>query len=356
MKTNLLFLFFAFVLANYSFTQTKDDIQKLLEEGVEFHDKGDYEGAIKKYDEVLKLDTDNLTALAEKAFSLMSLNKNDEAIACCKKGIEKHPGDENLNYLYVTYGNALDGLKKSEEALMIYEEGLKLFPNFHMLHFNKGITLWRLERNDEAIGCFQKSISIQPTHPGSHNALARILNLQGNRIPAILAYSRFLVLEPQSNRAKENLGFLLTQMNGNIDKTGKKSVTINISPDMLSDTTEASQSKENNFSSTDLILSLTAALDYDKKNKKKSDVEKFIRKFETMCASLKELQPKNHGFYWEYYAPYFIDMKDNNQLETFAYIAFATSEDKKVKKWLDGHKKEIGQFYNWSKTYKWPEK
>jgi len=343
---------FSILMTNISFGQQKEAARKIIDEGVAYHDKGDYDGAIDKYDKALELDNDNLLALIEKSFSLLALQKYEESIACCKKAIEKHPGEKSLATAYVSYGNALDGLKRTDQSLEVYNEGIKQFPDNYQLHFNKGITLSSIRKYDEAILCFQKAVMIKPTHSSSHNAIARLLKIQTKRIPSLLAYCRFLAVEPQSKRAKENLTSLLDIMNGNVEETGKKSITINISSDML-DTTAGTKPKENSFNSTDLILSMEAALDYDKKNKKKSEVEKFIRKFETVCASLKETHKDNFGFYWEYYVPYFTELKDKNFIEAFSYIAFASSDDPDVAKWLKGHQAEIDKFYEWSKSFAW---
>ena len=344
------------LLCNTVFGQQKEEAEKLVDEGIAYHDKGDYDGAINKYDKALQLDKDNILALAEKAMTLLSLQKYNEAIENCLRAIEKHQGDKALKSVYVTYGNACDGLKKTDKSLEIYNEGIKLFPDFYQLYFNKGITLSSIKKYDEAIICFQKSASLNPKHASSQNALGRLLNATDKRIPALLAFSRFLVLEPQSKRSKENLGLLQGITKANVEKTGENSINININPATLSDTTADGKAKENSFSSTDLILSMDAALDYDKKNKKKTEVEQFIRKFETVCASLKETQVKNYGFYWDYYVPYFVEMKDKNFIETFAYIAFATSDYPDVEKWLKTHNKDIDNFYEWSSNFTWTTK
>jgi hypothetical protein len=96
---------------------------------------------------------------------------------------------------------------------------------------------------------------------------------------------------------------------------------------------------------------MSAALDYDDKYKNTTDVEKFIRKMETICSSLNETGKNSSGFYWEYYAPYFIDMKKNNLVETFAYIAFASTETEDVASWLKAHSSETDHFYEWSNAY-----
>ena len=63
---------------NLTFSQNKTEAEKIVDEGVAYHDKGDYDGAVNKYNKALELDKDNLLALAEKAFTLNSLKKYDE--------------------------------------------------------------------------------------------------------------------------------------------------------------------------------------------------------------------------------------------------------------------------------------
>ncbi|HLP13362.1 MAG TPA: tetratricopeptide repeat protein [Flavobacteriales bacterium] len=343
-------------MACFANAQEKEKAVEMVNEGVSYHEKGDYEGALKRYDKALELDKDNLDALAEKALTLLTMGKTEEAIVNCKLAIQKHPTHEELKTVYVTYGNALDALKKTDESLQVYEDGLNLFPEFYQLHFNKGIALASVKKYEEALLCFNKSVKYNPKHPGSHNAIARIQDGNASkRIPALMAYMRFLVLEPESKRATDNHKLMLALLNGNIEKKGKKEITININSTMFADTTEDGSNKENNFATTDLILSMDAALDYDKKHKKDTEVEKFIRKVNTMCASLSESRKDNFGFYWDYYAPYFVEMKEKGQIETFGYIAFAASGDEKVISWIKSHKKELTAFYEWSARFQWPK-
>lgn len=351
MKKALLLLAFP-LLSTALWAQQKEEAEKLVSEGIAWHDKGNYDEAIRKYDQALLLDKDNLLALAEKAMSLVSLKKNEEALVLCQLAIEKHPGEEALSTVYVTYGNACDALGKTDKAIEAYDEGIKLFPDSYQLYFNKGITLAIDRKYDDAIGCFQKSALRNPSHASSHNALARLLNVNGKRIPSLLAYSRFLVVESETNRAKENLAAVQKIMKGNVEKKGENSVSISISTDMLG-AAAAGKPEENSFSTTDLLLTMDAGLDYDKKNKKKTEVEQFIRKFEAVCASLKEGRKDNYGFYWSYYVPYFVEMKDQGFIETFGYIIFSTSDDAVNSNWLKAHQAEIDRFYDWSATFAW---
>lgn len=350
------FLLICLVISTVIFAQDEEGALKLVFEGIELHDNGNYTGALKKYDAALALDKDNFNALAEKSNTYNALNQFENAIECSKKAIQLYPDEEELNLVYVAYGNSLDGLKKSEESIEVYDEGIAKFPEFYLMHFNKGITLVSLKEYDQALLCFQQAAKYNPTHPGSQNAIARFQKMNEKRVPAIMAYCRFFVLEPTGTRAAENLASLESVFLGDVKKTGKNSITINIGSDFLltADSTEDGKPAPNTFTSTEMILVFSSAMDLEKENRKKNKAELFSMKLEMMCSSLSEQIDKgNSGFYWEYYAPYFIEMKNAGQLETFSYIVYASSGDKKVLAWIKEHPEEITKFYDWDKEYAW---
>lgn len=155
MKRLYLIFLFSFT-CGILLAQQKEDAGKLVNEGIALEDSGRSEEAIAKYKEALEFDKNNLQALAEMSYSLLTLKKYEEAIKYCKTAIRMHPGDSELKMVYVSYGTAYDGLKKPEKSLDVYDEGLKLFPDYFYLYFNKGITYWGIEKLDEALFCFQK--------------------------------------------------------------------------------------------------------------------------------------------------------------------------------------------------------
>jgi len=355
MKIIVLILIFP-LLINIAFGQNREEAEKLVDQGIAYHDKGDFEGAITYYDKALELDKDNLFALAEKAISLVSLNKYEDVVVVCKKAIELHPNESNLKIVYVAYGNALDALKKTDKSIEVYDEGIKIFPEFHHLYFNKGITLSSVKRNEEALQCFQQSVTINPNHASSHNAIARILYMEGENIPSLLAFCRFLILEPQSSRSLGNLELLQKILKGGVEQKGENNITMNISSKLLESAAADGKAKENSFGSVELILNMASALDYDKENSNKTDVENFIRKVEAVCTSVEEMRNDNFGFYWQYYVPYFIELNKKGLIEPLAYIAFASSEKDNVMEWLKSQQSVINEFYDWDGAYDWSNK
>jgi tetratricopeptide (TPR) repeat protein len=342
-----------FIISFFAFCDTfgqSDEIKKLIDEGIALHDKGDFEAALLNYDKALIIDKNNIIAIAEKSLSLLSLKRYDAVIANSKYALNNFKADKTLKNIYITYANAYDQLKEYNKAIDVYNDGIKAFPDFYLLQFNKGVSLTSLEKNTEAIECFKKSAILNPNHASSHYALGNMLyHLDDNKIPVILVLSKFLILEPQSERANTCIKIINTLMNENIKQKDDNTISISIPSKIV----DEKKNTPDNFRSVELILSMSAALDYDDQNKNKSELENFIRKFETMCASLKETKEKKIGFYWEYYVPYFIEMYTKKHIETFSNITFATIDDPKVESWLKNNLSNIENFYKWSDDYIW---
>lgn len=332
-----------------SLSQNKEKAEIKVNEGIELHDEGKYNDALNKYEEALSLDKNNLFALSEKAMTLEASKKYDEAIETCKLAINTHR-KEDVKTVYVTYGNSLDHSKKGKLALKIYDEGLKKYPNYYQLHFNKGISLINDKQTEKALESFQNSVKLNPKHPGSFNALAA-LN-QNKRIISILSSLRYLVIDNKSPRAKGNLESVINLMNQGVSQKDDNSITLALNPEIV-DQAGSKKKGINNFSMVDMVLSMSAALDFDEKNKNKTKCQKFIDKLDSIMATMKESQKGQKGFYWEFLAPYFIEMAQQKLLEPFAYITFLPQQSDDVMKYHKENSKEIERFYKWSENYAW---
>jgi len=331
-----------------SYSQNKEEADKKVNEGVSLHDQGKYNEALLMYEDALKLDKNNFLALSEKALTLNATKQYSEAVEASKLAIKTHPKND-LKNVYVSYANALDHLDQVKNSLKIYDEGLAKYPDYYQLHYNKGITLVNAQQIDKALISFQNATKSNPNHSSSFNALG-ILNKVSNRIPSILSFSRFLALENKSSRAKGNYEMIISLMSQGVSQKEDNSISLVINPNSIN---ENGKKTDNDFSSADLILSMAAALDYDSKNKDKTECQKFIEKFGTLCEALDELKKENKGYYWEFLVPYFIEMKKEKLIEPIAYIVFLPSQDSDVIKFHKNEAIKIQQFYDWSNNYKW---
>lgn len=228
MKKILLLILFPIL----SFSQNKIEAEVKVNEGILLHDEGKYNDALSKYEEALNLDKNNLFAISEKAMTLEALKKYDEAIELCKLAISIYP-KEDIKTIYITYGNSLDHSKRTKDALKIYDEGIKKYPNYYQLYFNKAITLVNDKQIEKSLELFQKSATLNPNHLGSLNALAA-LN-RDKRIISILASLRYLSIDNKTSRAKGNLDSVIDLMQKGVTQADDKSITLAIDPKAMED-------------------------------------------------------------------------------------------------------------------------
>jgi tetratricopeptide (TPR) repeat protein len=243
----------------------------LIGEGIELYDQGKYTEAVDKYKQSYQLDSNSIVLFSEMAMTYLALKDFINTENICKRAIDKFPGDKGLRNIYTTYGNSFDDRQRPEEALRIYTEGLNKFPGSYMLYFNKGITEYNLKREYDARISFQNTLKLNLKHASSYYYLAIIEDDFGNRIPAILAFSRFLILEPKGKRAGKILPYLTNKVNNMYYqvKTGNTIATRSSAKTRTDTTADSFEKMEFGI----LSIEATSAL-LPEKNKK-SELEKF---------------------------------------------------------------------------------
>ena len=335
-----------------SYGQRNDEVKRLVDEGIVLHDKGNYESAIKKYDEALKIDAQDYDANYEKSLSLLSAKKYDDCITLSTEIIQKFSSNPNIRQAYSNLGSALDDAGRQEEAIKAYNSGLEKFPNYYLLHFNKGLTLMRMKKYDDALESYASALKDNGLHPSSNYYTGVILQ-DDNRIPALLAYATFLAIEPQSDRSKKAFDAIQEIVYRGIKKEGNNT-TINISMDMLD--TKKKKKTENDFSSIEFTFTLLGGLDNSKgmDTVAKTAADKFDLKLQMLINSLEVNQKNSKGFYWEHYVPFFIELKKKNYTNVLANLIYYTS-DKESQVWSNLNGEKVNEFYNWLRAYQWQD-
>ncbi len=344
------FLAFTALLFLFGRTNAQQAVQ-LVQEGIGLHDKGDYEGAIKKYDAAIKIDKNFFDAYYEKGFSLYASGKQKECVDICKETIKMFKEHPSIGLVYIQYGNVMDDLGKAKQALEIYDEGISQSPGNYLLYFNKGLTLTKMNQMADALAQYQKALDLKPLHSSS-NLYTGILIKESNKIPALLSILTFLAIEPNSKRAKDAYDMVRDIMEGHIKKDGNNT-SISIDPSLLD---KSKQGTENNFADVEMAFALLGAMDGDTKGmdaiaKTPADLLSF--KLQMLINSLATSKANGKGFYWEHYVPFFIAMKDSDQVEVLCHLVMIQSKDEKNNEWITSNETKIDGFYEWMKNYRW---
>lgn len=174
-----------------------------ISEGILLHDGGEYDKAIAKYREVLAREPRNVTALYEMALSYYAKKDLAAALEAAEAGVRF--ADPLRPALYVLIGNVRDEKGDSAGAIAAYRAGIKEDPKVAQLHLNLGVTFLRKKKWKDARPALQQALVLKPDHPSTHYYLAYAYELGGFKVPALLALTRFLLLEPGPDRSKEAL-------------------------------------------------------------------------------------------------------------------------------------------------------
>jgi len=278
--------------------------------------------------------------------------KLDACISICKMLLEKYPSHPDLSAVYTNYGSAVDDSGDPQGAIKIFDEGIRKYPGYYMLYFNKGLSLMRMKKYDQALESYSQAMTINPLHPSSNFYTASLLQKDQN-IPCVLAYCTFLAVEPQSNRSKTAFDALQEILYQNVKKDGNNT-TIFISSDML-DKKKKKKNQENDFSDIELSFSLLGALDGSKGMDSivKTNADKFDFKLQMLIGILKENKKGKKGFYWEHYVPFFANMKEKNFTPVLSQLICLAGGDQDAKDWVQNNPDQIKAFFNWLKDYKW---
>jgi tetratricopeptide (TPR) repeat protein len=319
----------------------------LINAGTALHDRRDFDGAIAKYQEVLRENPDNVEAMYELSYSLYAKGNYQESITQARKGTQYK--SRLLAQFYMEIGNAQDDLGDSAKAIETYRTGIKLIPSEALLHYNLAVSLNKLGKSDEARASAKRSASLNPAHPSSQLLLSSLFDQGSYKTPALLAACRFLILEPDSSRST---GALTTIQNifGSFSQPGSKPNSINIFLD-----TNAKKD-EGDFGAADLTLGLASAK--TEKDAGKSEIQLKIERFNTIFAVLGEMAAKDDRtkFTWKYYIPYFYEMKQRNYVEPFVYYIYQRQAINETAVWLENPKNRtrLDELLAWSKQYSWP--
>ncbi|WP_339863718.1 tetratricopeptide repeat protein [uncultured Algoriphagus sp.] len=328
----LLSISLIFIL-NSTFAQNQK-VQKLILQGIEFHDYGEYKKAIETYKKALKIDENSSLANYEIALSYIAANDYENSISHSRKVIELN--EDHLMEAYVLWGNALDMDGKPQKAIKVYEIAMQEFDN-HLLNYNYAVTCMNVDEINKAYDALLAGISIFPSHGSSHLLLSQIMAMKESRIQAIIPLYFFLLLEPNSNRSVKEYQKLREFLSQGISKSSSNDFDINIA---------ISEGGDSDFDAAELMVSLSAVSGSLEGNEEKSELELFSEQNELIFKILGELKEENTGLWWDFYVTFFSDLANSGLTKPFSYY-ISQSSSPEVEDWLNNHEEEFKKFMDW---------
>lgn len=131
---------------------------KLVQEGMDLYDQGDYEAAIGKYEQALSEERDkygNSIVYTYLSSAYQELGDQEKALSLCQKAVEEDP--ENYK-AYTNMGVVCRLMGRDEDALEAYRKAISINPDYAQPYSNIGALLLIKDRPEEAIGYLEDAV------------------------------------------------------------------------------------------------------------------------------------------------------------------------------------------------------
>lgn len=327
-------------LLTWACLHAQEHPDSLVRKGIQFQQKGEYNQAILKYQEVLRNAPQHPQAHYELALAFFSLKDYNLALNH-SNAVLNQAENAYQKGAYLVKGSALDNLGRVEAAILVYEEGIRKYQDNYLLYYNLALSSFNSQKFEKAESAILESLRRNPNHASSHLLLAHLMAQTDRRVQAVLGLYYFLMLEPDSRRSASAYEMLQNLMNQDKPKGRNNQVTINLSK----------VEKQPDFASADLLLTTLSASRSLEANRYKSETELFADHTRAIFSILSNSGSGN-GFWYNMYTRFFSDMVANGHAKAFSYHVSRSQDNYQITQWLNGHPKEMNALVNWVKYYK----
>lgn len=331
---------FIFTLQSSLFGQA--DIEIIVNQGINFHDDGQYDKAIEKYKEALEIDPNSLWVHYEISMSYLYNQQYEKSIEHCDIIIDTD--DKYVKDAYVTKGSSLDYMGETKKSNKLLKKGIRKFGDYYLFHYNLAYNYVGTKDYDKAEESLLKGLIDNPNHASSHLLLGLVNSNQKKKVKSIMSLCYFLLLEPSSERSKTAFKELVKLMWGSQQKKDEDSneITIYIDSDI----------KDKDYESVEMMMPLLFATNSMEENKEKSHAELFADNLTTLFKILGETEEKekrkSEAVWWDLYIPLFYPMAEAEHSEVFAYFISYNFWEESTE-WLENNPDRIDAFQEWFK-------
>lgn len=170
----------------------------LLEQAKLLNAAKEYEEAIIKYEQVLKIKPDSYKVWYYRGISLENLDRYEEAVDSYNQAIKIEP---NYHRSWSHHGDALNELSRYEEAIDSYDQALEIKHEHHYAWHRRGMALKNLGCYEEAVTSYNQALRIRAKEPQVLYHLGNALSELGRFQEAIASYSQALAIKPDLHQA-----------------------------------------------------------------------------------------------------------------------------------------------------------
>ncbi len=186
LSSSLVVLALALCTGN-AYAETTDTLtsteETTLETAISFMDKGMVDTGIDMLIDLDKIHHSNRYVIYEIVYGYIIKQDYTNAYQWAKKLVKLKDRDADS---YFMAGNAYDYSGHRAEAVKLYEEGLKKFPQSGRLWVEKGNIAYMDKDYDEAVRCYEESVERDPQYGAAYYRLANLFSQSDDPVWAVM--------------------------------------------------------------------------------------------------------------------------------------------------------------------------
>jgi len=187
---------------------------QLFQQGLSYHQKGQFNDALKVYYQILEINPKHFDALQLTGTVYLQCKNFTNSLNFFKAALKIK---SNFVPALINYGNVLAELKNFNEALKSYDKAIRLEPNNASAYNNRGNILKDLHRLDEALKNYDIAIQLKPDYAEAYNNRGSVLNDLKRFDEALVSYDRAIEFKLDYAEAITNKSYLKLRL-GDFDE------------------------------------------------------------------------------------------------------------------------------------------
>jgi tetratricopeptide (TPR) repeat protein len=315
---------------------------------VALEQQGKFDEAIEQLTPLLDKNPDLAAAMYEIALCYQAKKNYDKAMEFALKAADYN--GESLALTLALIGTALDQKGQPKDAVEFYRGAAALVPDPATIYYNLAVTyMSSLNQPADARDALKQAARANPKHASTQYMLARLFQTGGYPTPAFFALSRFLILEPGTNRTGPALNAWFQMLRGGVSARPDGGVQVSVDPKAKTD--------EGDFTKFNLYFSLSAVTKDAEGGNGGTEVQALAAQVDRLLGMLPGDEGVNDPktFTGTYYTPYFTELKKKNFTEPFVYFLCQRTNLTGVRDWLTANRTRMQEFLAWNAAYVWPK-
>jgi tetratricopeptide (TPR) repeat protein len=172
---------------------TRERAQASYLRGIALRDKGEHEGAISAFDEVIRLEPRNVEAYTDRGYSRREKELYDLALADFNEAIRLDP---SFGRAYINRGYTWYVKQDYDRAIADFDEAMRLDPPHP--YYERGNAWYDKGDKDRALADFTEAIRLGPAIVLAYLGRAKVWSDRGEHDRAVADYDEAIRLEPRN--------------------------------------------------------------------------------------------------------------------------------------------------------------